>query len=108
VAELTVQEKRRLAGAALDAVKWRLEGVLMDDKVGGVMENVVGNREECEGRALERIFANLKAEGGPEQTAERWGLEEAFPQREEWFRVLEERLRSAREGMVADEGKSNV
>lgn len=104
----TVRKKRRLAGAALDAVKWRLEGLVMDDQVGGGRQNVVGDREECEGRALGRILANLKAEGGPEQTAERWGLEEAFPQKEEWLRVLEERLRSAREGMVADEGKSNV
>jgi hypothetical protein len=80
----------------------------MDDRVGVGRENVVGDREECAGRALERILANLKAEGCPKQTAERWGLEEAFPQKEEWLKVLEERLRSVREGMAADEGKSDV
>jgi myosin heavy subunit len=111
----TVQEEARIAMAALEAVKRRLEGMVTNNRVGGARGNVLGDGEKAEGSlvgVLERVLTNLEGGEGSEEVAgvkeELRGLEERVSEKEERLKGLEERLRGAKGSVAAEEGKLKV
>ncbi|GAQ92712.1 Kinesin light chain [Klebsormidium nitens] len=104
------QAQARAAGVALEAVKRRLEQMVLANPRGGEEDGVTQ-----EGSLADDLERALEALGGGEVSEEMAkvaegirGLEERVLRKEERVRVLEARVKSAKEAAAAEEGKLKV